>query len=101
MKKYKGLTKPIKKKLDNITRLYNFYSELCKYHVSLKFDNKFVLKDTSYMIELIVTKNEGVIESCFSLYFSEFYIMANEYIDIYRDICKQIRCVEDVIRKCC
>ena len=57
MKKYKGLTKPIKKKLDNITRLYNFYSE--------------------------------------------FYIMANEYIDIYRDICKQIQCVEDVFRKCC
>lgn len=95
MKKIKGLTKPIKRKLDNIERLYNYYSKLLKYNVYLKFDDKFVVKDTSYMIELKVSKYENPFITSFSLYFSELYIKSNEYIDIYRDISKQICYCED------
>ena len=98
MKKIHGFTKPIKKKLDNIERLYNYYSELCKHNVWLQFDNKFVIggDGENYFVKLTVVK-KGLIEMEFDLYFSEIYINANNYFDIYRDISKQVEYVEDRI----
>lgn len=96
MKKYKGFTKPIKKKLDNIERLYNYWSKLLKYNVYIKFDDKFIEEETSYMIELKVSKYEAPFITTFSLYFSEIYIKSNEYIDIYRDICKQTQYIDNL-----
>ena len=95
MKKYKGLTKPIKKKLDNVTRLYNYYSDLIKYNVHIEFDDKFVYKHDNYFITLFVTKNIGAFEYSFEIRFDYIYIFSNNYFNIYKNISDQLSYIEE------